>query len=281
MMAYLALRVAIGPYRKWRLRMKYYKRRGRIPDLDHPADLSEWIMSNILYKRNDPYAPYADKLAVKDFVASKGLEHIVPKCYGAWDHARQIDWDSLPEKFALKINQGCGYNLFCRDKSTFDRIAAAEKLDRWVRRRFSRLETHYNLIEPKIFAEQFIDDGTNVLPADYKFFCVKGEPLCIFFCKDRDPVTHRVKFYIFDCDWNFMPHYNVRPPDDAATIARPKNLEAMREYAKTLSRDFDFVRVDLYDTGDHVWFGEMTFTPDVGKLSEFTEPALKEMYARL
>lgn len=282
MMAYFVLRMALGNYRKWKLTLKYYKRRGCRPDFDHPGDLSEYIMSGILYERNHAFAPYTDKLAVRDYIESKGLGHIVPKCYGAWDNSSQIDWDSLPEKFVLKANHGCGYNLFCLDTAKFDRTNAAKKLDGWVRRKkYSRLQTHYSLIEPKIFAEEFIDDGSGVLPLDYKFMCIKGEPLCLFFCKDRDPESGRVKFYIFDCDWNYLPQYNTRQHSDTDEIAKPKNFEIMKEYAKILSRDFDFVRVDLYDTGDRVLFGELTFTPDVGKLSEFSVQALRDMYARL
>ena len=280
MMVYFALRMTLN-YRKWRLVLKYYKRRGRKPDFDNPTDLSEYIMSNILYKRNDAFAPLADKVLVKDYVHSKGLGHIVPQCYGVWDHSSEIDWENLPEKFALKINHGSAHNLFCTDKSSFDRAVASEKLDKWLHKRFSRLETHYNLITPKMFAEEFIDDGSGSLPLDYKFICIKGEPLCVFFCKGRRIGAGGVRVYIFDSDWNVDPRYETKPQADAAGIAKPKNLETMKEYARILSRDFDFVRVDLYDTGDRVWFGEMTFTPDVGKLVEFSDLALRELYAKL
>ncbi len=281
MMAYFCLRMALGDYRRWKLTLKYYKRRGRRPDFDDPTDISEYIMAGILYERNGDRAPLADKVLVKDFVSSRGLSRIVPKTLGVWDNASQIDWDSLPDKFALKVNHGCGFNLFCLDKAGFDRPAAVKKLNRWVRRRFNPLETHYDGIEPKIFAEEFIDDGSGRLPFDYKFMCVAGEPMCVFFCKGRDIETGRAKFYVFDNDWNDMLRYQTRPHADANTIPRPKNFEAMKEYARILSKGFDFVRVDLYDTGERVWFGEMTFTPDKGKLSEFSDEALREMYARL
>lgn len=61
-------------------------------------------------------------------------------------------------------------------------------------------------------------------------------------------------------------------------IPKPKNLNKMIEYAEILSRDFKFVRVDLYDTGDKVFFGELTFTPHGGLLRYYTLKALKEMW---
>jgi hypothetical protein len=40
---------------------------------------------------------------------------------------------------------------------------------------------------------------------------------------------------------------------------KPKNLKKMIEIAKILYDGFTFVRVDLYDTGNNIWFGELTF----------------------
>jgi hypothetical protein len=47
-------------------------------------------------------------------------------------------------------------------------------------------------------------------------------------------------------------------------VARPKNLAAMIAAAETLGRGLDFVRADFYDTGDRIYFGELTMTPGCG-----------------
>ena len=51
----------------------------------------------------------------------------------------------------------------------------------------------------------------------------------------------------------------VRRPD--VIFEKPRNLELMIKYAKKLSSDFSFVRVDFYDLNDIVYLGEMTFSP--------------------
>ena len=38
----------------------------------------------------------------------------------------------------------------------------------------------------------------------------------------------------------------------------------MKEYAKKLSEDFKFVRVDFYEINNIVYLGELTFTPANG-----------------
>ena len=54
----------------------------------------------------------------------------------------------------------------------------------------------------------------------------------------------------------------------------------MIEIAKILSADFDFVRVDLYEHNDKVYFGELTFSPWGGIMYSYTDDAIKE-YGRL
>lgn len=38
----------------------------------------------------------------------------------------------------------------------------------------------------------------------------------------------------------------------------------MVKFAEILSKDFRFVRVDFYETGNKLYFGEMTFTSSSG-----------------
>lgn len=108
--------------------------------------------------------------------------------------------------------------------------------------------------------------------------CCKGEPVCVLMCKERESGT---KKYVFDMDWNYRPDYMTKPLEDDDTIEKPVNFNRMKEYARALSRDFEFVRVDLYDAGEKVYFGELTFSPAGGRLEIFSDAAIREMYAKL
>ena len=61
-------------------------------------------------------AKFADKYKARDYVESLGLGDILVKLYGKWDKANMIDWDSLPNQFVLKVNNGCGDVLICKDR---------------------------------------------------------------------------------------------------------------------------------------------------------------------
>ena len=55
----------------------------------------------------------------------------------------------------------------------------------------------------------------------------------------------------------------------------------MIRVAGQLSKPFDFVRVDLYDTPSGVYAGELTFTPGAGLEPFSSERFARELLARL
>ena len=96
----------------------YIKKRHRIPNFKNPKDLSEIVMSEALYNNLGQYAPYADKVKVREYIEEWGLGEYLPKIYGVWDNVDDISLDVLPNKFALKTNHGCGNHIFCHDKTS-------------------------------------------------------------------------------------------------------------------------------------------------------------------
>ena len=51
----------------------------------------------------------------------------------------------------------------------------------------------------------------------------------------------------------------------------------MLKIARTLSADFSFVRVDLYEVQGKIYFGELTFSPACGVVPYFTDEFIKKM----
>ena len=70
----------------------------------------------------------------------------------------------------------------------------------------------------------------------------------------------------FDKDWNHQPFIGLNPKAENALVQpiKPANLDIHLEIARKLSSGIPFSRIDLYDTGDHVYFGEVTFYPASG-----------------
>lgn len=64
-------------------------------------------------------------------------------------------------------------------------------------------------------------------------------------------------------NWEMLDITYVYPQPN--TIPRkPDHLDEMIKVAETLGEEFEFVRVDLYDLGERVVFGELTHYPQSG-----------------
>ncbi len=149
---------------------------------------------------------------------------------------------------------------------------SASTLSDCLRRRYGRVGRsaewpYWSHHPPKLIAENHLQDQYSQL-VDYKWFCFQGVPGFVMVCKDRF-VEHKRCF--LDPDWNPPPFSDPRYPTfPAEEISPPKSLGQMRTVAEQLSRDFPFVRVDLYDIDGVCRFGELTPYPEAGTDCRFT-----------
>lgn len=116
---------------------------------------------------------------------------------------------------------------------------------------------HYTKIDRKCYAEQYMNDGGDSL-IDYKFWCFNGEPK---YMGINDGNGHG-DIANYDMDFNRIHLYPEKPNEKQ--WEKPELWDKMVEYAKILSSDFKFVRVDMYQINGKVYLGELTFTPGNG-----------------
>lgn len=230
-------------------------------DLKNPKTLNEKMMYLKLnkYWNKQSVANCADKYAVRKVITEKGCPELLIELYGAWDKVEDIDWDSLPNKFAIKCNHGSGYNIVCKDKTTFDIEDAKKRLRKWMKESYGvkcAEQGIYSKIKRKIIAEKFIETADGKPPKDYKFFCSDGEVKFLFVASDR--FDHQTKFDYYYPDWTWIPVKNQHP--NVGPVEKPKMLEEMIRYASILSKGLPLVRVDFYNEGNQIIFGELTFT---------------------
>lgn len=237
----------------------FYQKTGEVLNLEHPATFNEKIQWMKLYNSTQLKADLADKYKVRQFVKERiGEQYLIP-LLGTWNKAEDIPFEQLPEQYVLKTNHGCGYNIIVRDKNNLDIADAKRKLNKWMTINFAYsagLELHYQLIQPLIIAEKYIENMNGELN-DYKVFCFNGKAKYIMFLTDRQT---KLKMAFYDTDWNLMPFvYSY----DRLTekVPKPDNLEELIRLSEKLAEGFPHVRVDFYrlNNGD-LKFGEMTFT---------------------
>lgn len=251
------------------LKLMYFAHMGKWLDFKDPKTFNEKIQWLKLYDRNPEYTKMVDKYEAKKYVASViGEEYIIPTL-GVWDCFEDIDFDSLPEKFVLKCTHDSGGVVIVRDKKKLDKEAARKKINYCLRRNYfwSTREWPYKNVKPRIIAEQYVMNEEDGELKDYKLMCFSGRVRCSFVCTNRNAKEGLcVNFY--DTDWKPMPFERHYPRNPIET-PKPNRYEKMVEFAEQLSHTIPFVRVDFYQNGEHLLFGELTFYPGSG-LEEFT-----------
>ena len=281
---YNSLNYRFWNFMKFHLPFLYVKHRffmeiGKKINLSNPRDLNEKIIWLEHFSDITLWTTLADKYRVRKYVTRKIGEDILIPLIGKWENADDIDFNSLPQKFVIKPNNGSYDTIIVTDKSKTDTGKIRQLLNRSLQSKFGydNGEIHYLRIKPCIIAEKLLETNDKLGLVDYKFWCFDGKPYCIFVCVGRNPTTHHAEFTCYDLDWNWSPgmmHPDFRSPQQCP---EPKNLSRMIEIASKLSEGLPQCRVDLYNVEGHIYFGEMTLTSNYGMMPYFSQATLNEM----
>ncbi len=246
------------------LKIIYRQLMGTELNLKHPRTFSEKLQWLKLYDRNPLYTQMVDKYEAKRYVANIiGDEYIIPTL-AVYDSTKEIDIDALPDRFVLKCTHDSGSVAICKDKKTFKRDEAFAMLEKGLRKNFfwENREWPYKNVKPRIIAEAYLEDDATQELRDYKFFCFGGE---VKYCQVISGRSTTMCIDFFDRDWNHQPFHEPHNYPFAETeIEQPRQLEKMWSAATLLSKDKPFSRIDFYEVGDSVYFGEITFFPTSG-----------------
>lgn len=258
------------------LKAKYYLKNKKPLNLENPTDFSEKIHWLKLYDYDESYKKYIDKYEVREHIESTIGAKYLNELIDVYDNVEDIDFDSLPQKFVLKGTHGSGYNVIVKDKSALDWPKAKQKLQQFLSTNYYEKykETVYKSITPRIVAEKYLDQLDSDHIIDYKFMCFHGEPHYIHVKTYEDD---RIKEAYYDMNWQKQIPETIGENHLKQDIPKPVTFDEMRDIAIRLSKGFTFVRVDLYEIGDNVYFGELTFIHKGGMIRNYVEPLNKIM----
>jgi len=232
------------------------------PNFIKPRRFSEKLWSRQLHDRDPKLTVISDKLLVRDYVASKvGINYLVPLLWRG-DNPEEIPFDELPNKFVIKTNHGCEYNIIVYDKTKLDREKAKQQLKKWLGENFGQdtflgIAWGYKNIRPTIFIESFIEDHGKV-PVDYKFWCFSGKIEFISLHFDR---FENYSTLSFSRNFELGGGLNFGLPLYSGTFKVPSNYKEIVRVAESLAEGFDFIRVDLYMVENKIYFSELTPYP--------------------
>ena len=234
-------------------------------NLENPKSFNEKIQWLKLYYHNPLMTKCADKYLAREYIKEKiGEEYLIPLIC-VWDKVEDIDFNSLPKQFVLKVNWGSGQNIIVKDKSKLNIDETKNKLNGWLKpfsnHYYYSYEWQYKDIEPKIICEKYIEQMDGDL-FDYKLTCFNGRVIYIELHINSSMQNHKRCFY--SLDWIKQDFTQQAFDTYEQEIPKPIILDELIKSANILSSEFPNVRVDFYILNNRIYFGELTFSDGNG-----------------
>lgn len=268
---------------RWRDRSRLV-RQWRLAKTSRPQTFNEKVRYKMLRDRRPLVVTFADKAAVRDYVAATvGAEHL-PRAYGVLDDAAQLTDLALPAEYVVKPTHGSGAVVVVTAQApstarlpepggawTYRQVrpGAFEPAElvrvgaEWLAGPFGGGDTQewaYSRIPRRILVEELLSGLDGGLPADHKFFVFHGRCHYVQVVSGR---FGRPTEDFYRPGWERLELKGAKRATKTP-LPRPDRLGEMIRLAERLGAETDFVRVDLYALPDRIVFGELTNYPAGG-----------------
>lgn len=249
-----------------------------LPNLDEPHDLIEKIYWMQLHCDTSTWTLYADKYRMRSYCEELGLDEFLPKVYGVWESVNDIKWDELPQRFVMKLNNGCGTVWLVDNKDKYDINGLKRKIQKFIKMPYGYrgYQPHYLGIKPLIFAEEYLEASEDqksfspVSMVDYKVWCFNGHVESCFVAYNRSKTGLTVDLY--DVEWNrlteHLQNFHKDRFDPNVSVPKPKSWDMIKQIASKLSVGQPQMRVDFYEVGGKPYIGELTMASGFGYFKE-------------
>lgn len=265
------------------------------------------VLWRLAFERSALLVTFVDKVAVRDFVRRASPDTRLPTVYQVVSSAKRLDPSLWPSECVVKPSHGSGaLIMITAEKRENLRFAiprtqfrwddgiwgmTSESLDtrtlqllgsQWVKSNFEYWtpkypEWAYRHVPRKILVEQLITGTLSHPVVEARLHCFHG---VVRLCRVTDVLSAARRA------WTLTPQGEVLDAwleSDPIKELSPFDLppmwqEAIRQ-ASLLSRNIDYVRVDLYLTESEVYFSELTPYPNGGN-ADFEPRELSELLAR-
>ncbi len=208
---------------------------------------------------------------MRAYVAQVAPEIKLPRLLAVCDQPERAVELVPDERWVMKASHGAGMVLISEPNGPTNPDLVRKLARRWLTTDYALTywEWQYFRLPRHILFEEFI--GTDAQPPeDYKFYVIHQQVRLITVDQGRFTTHTRNLFYP---NWTPIATRKGHAPPAAVPPPRPANLQKMIAAAEKLSRDSDFLRVDLYQVGNDIYFGELTHSPAAGDM-DFEDPRL-------
>lgn len=242
----------------------YASNHGFFPQIFRPRRFTEKLLVTKFFAPVPMPSP-GDKLNNQLYIPQAFRDEVkTPKRY--WEsHVPVIpeQFDAPPGVYYFKANHASGANLKVElplNEEDHERLTALAK--KWLAFDYGVRggEWWYEMVHRKVYLEEsFSSIGEST--TDWKIFVLNGKATLIQVDLDRD--QNHVQL-LYDRDFTWLPCELFFKTGDP--IEKPQNFDDIVYVAEAIGRQFEFARVDLYNTAQGLVLGEITLAPGGARL---------------
>ena len=252
-------RILINAYaclRHTRLIYRYMRNTGRCLNVAVPGSIEEKYLWRKIFDTNPLFPQLCDKLLVKQYVASRCPDLLIPETLWMGTSCDDVPDNLLAGPAVLKSNHASGHLVFL-DGEAADRTALRKLTDRWLARPYGQKngEWGYRNIDRKLFIEELIQGDTGEPLEDFNAYVMNGKVQHIHCLRERhgpNPTTSRYDRDGSQFELQYSPTFTTVFADP------PAQYRHIIELAEQLGAGFDHMRCDFYLCGGLIYFSEMT-----------------------
>lgn len=218
-----------------------------------------------------------DKYTVRDYIVKKVGEGHLPKLYGVFSRAEDINFSLFPEKYVLKVSQSNGFNIINDGTLNMSQQQIISQMKEWLNCANERNMIQHRMAEESyyfngralIICEEYLEDASGNAAMDTDFWCFNGKPLFheVYhnYIINGKPNPNCFK-NIYSLDGQYIPVSISKKTNPDLPRPEYENFQEMISIAEKLAENFVFVRVDLYNVDGRIYVGELTPIPIGGKV---------------
>ncbi len=241
-----------------RVQFAYFQAHGgRRLRLLRPKRYTDKMQWRKLFDLNPIYAVITDKLAVRDFVASRvNSDILVPLLWSGADPAA-VPLDAIAPPYVVKSTHASGHILLVKDRQSVDAELVRDTFGTWLETCYGteNSEPGYIHVPRRLLVERMLLCTDGKAPIEHRLFVFDGAVRFVQTTYRDAQGPHHGAFH--SKEWQPL-NWHLRSPNQAELFSKPKRLAEMIEIAERLAKGFDHMRVDLYETDLDIWFGELT-----------------------
>ena len=228
----------------------------------------QWLK---LYDATQIKRELTDKINVRNYVRKTIGEEYLKPVLQVCNSFEDVCFEKLPNSFVIKCNHGSKWQFIIKNKEDYLQNKQLFDLTRkqmkgWLEQDYSffgGFEMQYNGIKPRILIEPLMREDINKSSQEIDVFCIKGMPKLIVKIHNENEIT------VYDKDFKISKNI-FENNKKMINIEADDLIKQTFDLSKKLAKGFLLVRVDWMIYQNKIYFEEMTFTPDSGFNTNFT-----------